>query len=121
MKEKSIRCVICESEFSEDETKNIDCCPECGHKGVPCTIIDDVKVKINWHELHILCCWAERWALQIEKDAQSSVVVVDCIAQRLQKQHPTKGSLTLRGEIKELKEKFPKLKFTDSEGNEIEQ
>jgi len=103
--EKIVRCVICESEFSEQEIQNIDCCPSCGHKGVPCTIIDDVEIKINWHELHILCCWAERWAMQIEKEAPSSVVTLDCIVQRIQKQHHNKHPLTLRGEMEQIDQK----------------
>lgn len=118
--EKTTRCVICNSEFTNKELENADSCPNCGHKGVPCYIPNDVTIKINWHELHILCCWAERWALQIEKESPSSIVTLDCIAQRIQKQHPEKHSLTLRGEISDIKEKYPNTKLTDSEGNEIE-
>jgi hypothetical protein len=119
MENKTIRCVICQSEFSDKEAENAVCCPSCGYKGVPCSIADDVEIKINWHELHILCCWAERWALHIEKSSPSSVVTVDCIAQRLQKQYPMKGPLTIRGEVDKLKEKFPNVKLTDPNGNEI--
>lgn len=120
MEAKNIRCVVCQSEFSKNEIDNIDCCPACGHNGVPCFIADDVEIKINWHELHILCCWAERWALQIENEALGSIATLDCIVQRLQKQYPGKVALTLRGEVEELKKHYPKTKLTDSEGNEIE-
>jgi DNA-directed RNA polymerase subunit RPC12/RpoP len=96
---KTIRCVICGSEFGDRETENASCCPSCGHKGVPMSIKDDVEIKINWHELHILCCWAERWALRIEKESPCSVATLDCIAQRLQKQYPAKCLLTIRGDL----------------------
>ena len=119
MSEKSIRCVICYNEFSVDEIQGATCCPSCGSKGIPCNIEDDVSVKLNWHELRILCCWAERWALNIEKEATSATVTLDCIVQRLQKQHPTKTPLTVRGEVSQLPDKF-QAELTDGDGTPID-
>lgn len=104
---KTTRCVICDSEFSKVEIKNATCCPECGAKGVPCAIKDDVTIKVNWHELRILGCWAERWAMRIEKENLSSVATVGCIVARLQKQYPNKTPLTITGEVEQLKSEFP--------------
>ena len=46
--EKTIRCTKCYEEFSEEETKNVSCCPKCGCKGLPMSIelvVDDwIKV-----------------------------------------------------------------------------
>lgn len=120
MNDKTIRCTTCQAEFSEAEIKGVSCCPGCGSKGVPCLIADDVTVKINWHELRILSCWAERWAMHIEAQATSSLVTLDCIVQRLQKQHPDKVPLTIRGETEQLRQKYPDVKLTDGEGRPIE-
>ena len=66
--EKTIRCVICGKEFSDDELPESTCeCPNCGTKSLPCLIVDDVNIKINWHELRILTIWAENWARQIDR------------------------------------------------------
>jgi predicted Zn-ribbon and HTH transcriptional regulator len=106
------RCTTCASEFSELEVEGVDCCPACGDKGVPCSISDDVVVKVNWHELRILGIWAEQWAKKIQKDDPAnntgSLLTVMSIAGRLQNQFPEKPKLTLFSEIRDVKEHFAK-------------
>jgi predicted nucleic acid-binding Zn-ribbon protein len=110
------RCVLCNKEFTEKEIENSTCCPNCGCKGIPVAPENDVNVKINWHELRILVIWAENWAHQIAKSdpekydyAPESIYA---IAHRLEKQHPKKGSLSLAGEIKELRQHYPGVQST---------
>jgi len=117
---KTVRCVICQAEFTDEEIENATCCPACGDTGVPCAVKDDVQLKINWHELRILSMWAERWALHIEKEHMGALVTLDCIVQRLQKQYPNKSKLTIRGEVGDVKKQFPGSKLIDEHGKEIE-
>ena len=99
------RCVICDY-VVEDDTLTLSACPRCGDTGVPCDLANDVTVRVNWHELHILVIWSEQWANAIRKGAPSSPQVVFSIARRLEKQYPELGCLTLGGELRELKSLF---------------
>lgn len=93
-------CTLCGARFTDEEvvhaTMNTGC-PKCGDKGVPCATARDVNIDINWHELHILCVWAEGW--YNERCKKESGPVVAAIARRLQQQHPNLNQLTLTGEI----------------------
>jgi len=104
--EKTIRCTKCYEEFSEEETKNVSCCSKCGCKGLPMSISQDVEIKINWHELRLLCNWAENWAVEkCDDDARSTF---EAIADRLEKYRPEGGAaLTLTQEVKDLQEVYP--------------
>lgn len=110
MSEKIARCLICNEEFTQEELKGASSCPKCENHGVPASPKEDVTIKINWHELRILAIWAENWARQIEKNGDVTthpILTVNCIARRIQKQHPDKTPLTLSGEIEELKKTYP--------------
>lgn len=104
------RCVICNSEFTEAQTAGHNGCPKCGDKGLPSSPDQDVTVKINWHELRILCIWAEFWANRISKEEAESgrdpIKTVWAIAGRLQDQYPSHMPLTLSAEIGQLGEKY---------------
>lgn len=106
MNKKVARCIICNEEFCEKDIKAASCCPKCNNKGLPANPKDDVIIKINWHELRILCIWAENWARKCDKDnneALKCVLTVNCIARRIQNQHQDKLlKLTLSGEIEDL-------------------
>jgi predicted nucleic acid-binding Zn-ribbon protein len=108
--EKTIRCTICGTEFSDDELPEGTCgCPNCGTKSLPCDIKDDVSIKINWHELRILTIWAENWAKYIDKTDQKEeklLLSIMTITQRLEKQFPDKTPLTLFREIRELRKNY---------------
>jgi predicted nucleic acid-binding Zn-ribbon protein len=93
-------CVNCGEWFTEAEVENATCCPKCGNAGVPMSPKENVTVEINWHELRILCIWAENHARRIEEKA------VYAIADRLQQQHPSKTPLTLSGELRQIGEKY---------------
>jgi len=106
MEEKSIRCLRCGSEFTDKEIEFTTGCAFCGSKSIPCAISDDVLLKINWHELHILVVWAENYArMTDEKETLEETLLstVMIIAQRLQQQFPDKGKLTLFSEIRDLR------------------
>ena len=48
------RCTLCYKDFTEEEIKDVSSCPSCGCAGLHCDPKEDVKIKINWHELRIL-------------------------------------------------------------------
>lgn len=115
MYEKTVRCTICGKEFTDEELVSAFNCPSCSTKNVPCNISEDVSVKINWHELHILVVWAERWARRIDENAKkfstttepfNHLYTIMVIAERLQKQYPDKNFLTLFGEIRSLRKDY---------------
>lgn len=76
-------------------------CPACGTTGIPCSDDNQVTVSVNWHELHLLCVWAEHYAHSIKSPG-----VVYAIARRLQQQFPDRHKLTLAAEIQEVKRQF---------------
>lgn len=102
-------CTDCGTRLRQEEIVGWGC-PKCGRQGVPCAPDKDVTVEVNWHELHILCCWAEFWAQHAARkpDADDSAVkmpkTVYAIARRLQGQWPALGALTLAAEVRELPE-----------------
>jgi len=110
---KTTRCTNCATEFTDIETEGATACPECGNKGVPMDIKNDVSAKINWHELRILTIWAENWARQCDKDEEKEddgqkgmLYTIMCIAQRLQDQFPNKTALTLFSEVRNLRKNY---------------
>ena len=108
---KTIRCVICGKEFTDEELRGVNKCPNCGTGSLPCAISEDVEIKINWHELRMLVIWAENWAKECDlKETDSSkekmLLSIMTIAQRLQKQFPDKTALTLFGEVRDLRKSF---------------
>lgn len=108
-------CTGCGVRLSQDEIKGWGC-PKCGCQGIPCHPDKDVFVEVNWHELHILCCWAERFAAQIagapgsddDQVALDMPKTVSAIARRLEHQWPAFGALTLSGEIADMPEALEK-------------
>ena len=104
-------CADCGVRLREDEIKGWGC-PKCGSQGIPCDPAKDVTVEINWHELHILCVWAENYAARCKENpnADDSAAgmprTVAAIASRLQHQWPDLGALTLSGEIAGLPEQL---------------
>lgn len=85
----------------------LTCCPNCGSTGKPCGYENQVQVSINWHELRLLCIWAERWACQHGEKDPSMPATVYAIAGRLQEQHENmtaQAPLTLNGEFARLKD-----------------
>lgn len=113
----TIRCTQCSSEFNEEQTQDVDCCPSCGSTGVPCDTADDVVLNINWHELRILTIWASNFAQSgVSDDAKKTLMA---IIRRLEKQYPEQAPLTLMGELKQLQETYPSLEAFDNAGNTI--
>jgi hypothetical protein len=86
-------------------------CPACNSPSVPCADERQVNININWHELRILCIWAENYqrARQLGK-------TVYAIARRLTAQHPAMAKaspLTLAEEIGQLVEHFDGVQVSD--------
>lgn len=102
MSPKTVRCTRCYDEFADDELDGASACPSCGTKSLPCSISDDVTVRINWHELRILCIWADNWARHIKDEYPESPEAVLRIADRLEEQYPNKTPLTIFKELKQL-------------------
>jgi len=103
-----IRCTDCGVEFALPLPPGTTCCPNCKSDGVPCDVANDVTIKINWHELRILCIWAENYGRSIKKQG-----TVYSIAQRIEDQaRGDKPPLTLARELGEI----PGAKLFDKDG-----
>ncbi len=121
-----IRCVLCRAEVSIAVGNVSEGCPNCGTPVLPMDIMDDVELKINWHELKLLCLWSERWANHTdtneeaftgEKGKISSILF--SIVGLLQEQFPSFDPLTMSGEVALAdREKGTKtiLPFIDKDG-----
>jgi hypothetical protein len=83
-------------------------CPACGSQSLPCADADQITASVNWHELHILCVWAENW--QRKNDLGRTVYA---IAKRLEAQFPDKPRLTLAAELGEVAKPY-ELSVMDS-------
>lgn len=117
---KHARCIHCRSEFTKAEIENISACPTCGTRTPPCSVSDDVDLKINWHELRILTMWAERWAQRIGQEYPDTLQTLKAITRSLEKQYPLNNKLTLTGELKELKQEYPEIELMDANGNKVD-
>lgn len=99
-------CPDCGGRFTEKEVMQGWGCPKCKSEGIPCAPDKDVLIEVNWHELHILCVWAENWARHSAKfgddTAHGMPKTVTAIARRMRQQFPDYGSLLLSDEIAEL-------------------
>lgn len=105
-----VRCTVCRNEYTEDEIKGKTSCPGCNTRSIACDTANDVTIKINWHELRILCMWAENWARQTEKSGNpNGPVLVSSIAGAIKQQHPERTPLTLAGEIRNIQKEHPDL------------
>lgn len=118
---KTTRCTTCASEFTDAEIVTAKCCPSCGSTGTPCSISQDIDLKINWHELRLLCIWASNWATQADLDA-GSIKSLNSIIQRLlaQRKDERWSPLTLFGELVELPEALEKMGI-ECDGVELHQ
>jgi len=67
--------------------------------------IDDVTIRINWHELRLLTMWAERWASHQTEAGASRAEPNDmlgslyAVLDRIHAQHLAMPPLTLEGEL----------------------
>lgn len=86
--------------------EGLSVCPHCESTDIPAGDSQQVTVSVNWHELHILCVWAENHANKSDGKLTS---IVYGIAHRLENQYPEKHKLTLAGEVSLLKRKYPEL------------
>ena len=107
-------CVDCGHRVSYRDSRGLSGCPSCGSTSIPCSAIDDVDLKVNWHELRILIIWAENWAAHCDgRDPPEGsprrwmMPTLKAIAKRLQTQYPSRITLTLAGEFAELKQEIP--------------
>lgn len=101
MSDATVRCTVCRSEFTDAEVAGARSCPTCNRASVPMAISDDVEIKVNWHELRILGMWAENWA--IHNDDAIMVQTVRVITSLIHQQFPGRLSLTLSGELRDLR------------------
>lgn len=117
------RCTLCNSEFTQgqlDAVSETDWgkCPSCGTESLPCDPADDVTVNVNWHELRLLCMWAENHSLSLAKSSpekcSQSPDVVYAICARLKAQHAERTALTLLDEFRGVRKAFPEFKVETS-------
>lgn len=119
---KTTRCLLCRTEFTEQELHGATACPTCGTTGVPSAIAEDVQISINWHELRVLVIWAENWETQLHRNGQASPGnkpgVIAAIAKEMMRFRP-EGAAPLRlfDEIRELQNEYPDAEMLDGAGN----
>lgn len=99
---KTTRCVICRTEFTDEEIANASSCPFCKSEGIPMLISEDTQIRINWHELRILTIWASNYASNCNKPNMNSALASILKHLELQRPDGTFAPLTLLGELKEL-------------------
>ena len=103
---KIARCIRCRSEFTPGQLHGATSCPSCGDTGQPLSLQDDVTIKINWHELRLLCTWAEKWSEKMMESGQhptaGSGMTIYSIIGALQEQYPFFQPLSLGGELQRL-------------------
>jgi len=116
---KTTRCTHCRAEFTDEDLSGLTACPACGSSSPPQSLVDDVQVQINWHDVRILCCWAEAHAQASLDGAKQRLV--QAIAERLHAQHPAKTPPTLMGELKQLSAEGHSLKMVGPDGKLIYQ
>ena len=94
-----LRCTDCGVTFDYAKLAGATCCPNCNSTSVPCDVALDVTVTLNWHELRILCIWAENYGHTIKKQG-----TIYSIAARLEEKarKPGMAPLTLAGELGEI-------------------
>lgn len=106
--EPHLRCTMCGFGVTRGQSRDgLSACPRCGDTGTPMAIADDVEVKVNWHELRILCMWAEQHAASLKDREPTLQRVVNVIAGRLHAQHPERPGLTFTAEFDELRRAYP--------------
>lgn len=103
-------CTHCSRLFESFE--GLSQCPNCGTRGIPCSFENQVNVRINTHELRILCIWAENFANSIKDipgdDANKTAPdTVYAIAARLRRQLGESVTLTMADELKAVNDAFP--------------
>ncbi|MEW5801912.1 MAG: hypothetical protein AB1847_07370 [bacterium] len=105
-REKIARCIRCRSEFTSGQLNGVTSCPSCGDTSQPLSLQDDVTVKINWHELRVLCSWAEKWSEHLAESGQhptaGSCMTIYSIIGALQDQYPFFKPLSIGGELQQL-------------------
>lgn len=104
-------CLACNKEIDPQDPRISDsshpyygACPECGERGIPADLAERLTISITWHELRVLCIWAERWAGKAPESERAFMLrTVYGIADRIQMQHlDQKVGLTFRSELAEL-------------------
>jgi DNA-directed RNA polymerase subunit RPC12/RpoP len=108
------RCLICSKEFGDEELIGKNNCPNCGSGCIPCSIKDDVKIKINLHELKVLAVWAENYAFACDNQESNlnnryyelMMPTVEAILNRIHAQLGKKDvPLTITEEVRDLNKK----------------
>ena len=100
------RCLICRSEFTREQIKGFNVCPNCGTDSLPCNPHDDIAITINPRELATLTMWAMHYANSIKETSPDSPKVIKALCNHLRKQIPDCPALTLDEEIDGLKKEF---------------
>ncbi|RLD65132.1 MAG: hypothetical protein DRI84_07440 [Bacteroidetes bacterium] len=90
---KPIRCIVCRTEFTDEEIKGNQGCPICGYRGLTMFTDGDINIDINWFELRLLCMWAEALALQVGD--KHSLNAFYSMVNEIKEQLPECGKITM--------------------------
>jgi hypothetical protein len=110
---KTIRCIVCRTEFSDDEIGKLgkDGCPVCGYQGLTMFINGDLNIDINWFELRLICMWAESLALQVGDTHGLNAFY--SMVNEIKKQLPECGKITMFDAPPDIMESTDSIKPPD--------
>jgi len=97
---KEIRCIVCRTEFDNDELIENKGCPICGYQGLTMLTNGDINIDINWFELRLICMWAESLALQVGDTHTLNAFY--SVVKELKKQIPDAGKITMFDDAPEV-------------------
>ena len=121
--EKTIRCVVCRTEFSKDETAQFTQCIKCNTTTPPELIEWDFELKTNWYDMRILTIWAYRYIDEVVADDDEKYNMRKTIAGIIGtiRIHRPKDApaLTLAEELDELRDIYPDFAVVNKQGDVI--
>ena len=113
-------CAVCSSEFSLEQIRGVNHCPECKTTIPPYSSGSVVSPALHLQELRVLTHWAAKWAeAEVIKDSPESVVAFDNTVEKLRKQFPG-VTFTMGDEIKLLRQHYKNLDVKNQKGEDVD-
>lgn len=99
-------CMLCGAVIEPPTDEQYSCCPECGTDLLPADLGESADIHLTWHELRILCFWAEFWASHCVAAGiapHDMHKILYGICDRIALQHLDAPPLTFAGQISALR------------------
>lgn len=99
--EAYVLCVTCRSQFTPEQTKGKNGCPNCGSTSTPADTRDKATLTLTAHEWRILFIWADNW-FRNTTDSPDKPNPIDALIREVKRQVPTLPALTVVEEMQDL-------------------